>query len=579
MHDLVIRAGRIVDGSGAAAVVGDIAIDGDRITQVGGKAGPGRREIAADGLIVTPGFVDVHTHYDGQATWDPYLAPSGWHGVTTLVMGNCGVGFAPARPDRHEWLIQLMEGVEDIPGSALAEGIKWQWESFPEYLDALEKFPRALDIGTQVPHGAVRGYVMGDRGAANQKASTEDVAAMAAIVEQALRAGALGFTSSRTMLHRAKDGRPVPGTFAGHDELMGIGRACARAGHGVFEIASDFAIGGMHGRFHEDIAWMRDLSKETGLPVSFIVAQASHNPGEWREILQLTETAVASGANLRMQVAARPAGMLLSFDNPMHPFKGHPTYLKVAHLPFEERIQILSTPEMRAQLSAEQSALSGKFDSLFVTHFDNMYPLGDPPDYEPTPDKSIASIARREQRSPQAVLLDAMLVKGGSDFIYYPIINYAESSFEPIREMLLHPQALLSLSDGGAHCGVICDASSPTYMLTHWVRDRQRGPRLPLEAAVRLQTRATAEAYGLYDRGLLAVGMRADLNLIDLERLHLHAPEAVRDLPAAGRRLVQRVDGYKLTVVGGEITYKDGVASGALPGKLIRGPQADPRHA
>ena len=374
MHDLVIRSGRIVDGSGAAAVVGDIAIDGDRITQVGGKAGPGRREIAADGLIVTPGFVDVHTHYDGQATWDPYLAPSGWHGVTTLVMGNCGVGFAPARPDRHEWLIQLMEGVEDIPGSALAEGIKWEWESFPEYLDALEKFPRALDIGTQVPHGAVRGYVMGDRGAANQKASKEDVAAMAAIVEEALRAGALGFTSSRTMLHRAKDGRPVPGTFAGHDELMGIGRACARAGHGVFEIASDFAIGGMHGRFHEDIAWMRDLSKETGLPVSFIVAQASHNPGEWREILQLTETAVGSGANLRMQVAVRPAGMLLSFDNPMHPFKGHPTYLKVAHLPFAERIQILSTPEMRAQLAAEQSALSGKFDSLFVTHFDGVMP-------------------------------------------------------------------------------------------------------------------------------------------------------------------------------------------------------------
>ena len=578
MHDLVIRAGRIVDGSGAAAVHGDLAIDGDRITQVGGKAGPGHREIAADGLLVTPGFVDVHTHYDGQATWDPYLTPSGWHGVTTLVMGNCGVGFAPARPDRHEWLIQLMEGVEDIPGSALAEGIKWGWESFPEYLDALEKLPRAVDIGTQVPHGAVRGYVMGDRGAANHKATAADITAMAAIVEQALRAGALGFTSSRTMLHRAKDGRPVPGTFAGHDELMGIGRACARAGHGVFEIASDFAIGGMHGRFHEDIAWMRDLSKETGLPVSFILAQASHNPGEWREILQWMEAAVTEGANLRAQVAVRPAGMLLSFDNPMHPFKGHPSYLKVAELPFAERMRVLSEPAMRAQLCAEQSSLTGKFDSQFVTHFENMYPLGDPPDYEPTTDKSIASIAAREQRAPQAVLLDAMLAAGGRDFIYYPIINYADSSFEPIREMLLHPQALLSLSDGGAHCGVICDASSPTYMLTHWVRDRVRGPRLPLEAAVRLQTRATAEAYGLQDRGLLAVGMRADVNVIDFERLHLHAPQAVHDLPAAGRRLVQRVDGYRATVVGGEITYADGVPSGALPGKLIRGPQADPRH-
>ena len=380
------------------------------------------------------------------------------------------------------------------------------------------------------------------------------------------------------MLHRAKDGRPVPGTFAGHDELIGIGRACARAGHGVFEIASDFAIGGMHGRFQEDIAWMRDLSKETGLPVSFILAQASHNPTEWREILRWMEAAVAEGANLRAQVAVRPAGMLLSFDNPMHPFKGHPSYLEVAELPFAERIRMLSEPALRAKLSAEQSGLTGKFDSQFVTHFDNMYPLGDPPDYEPTADKSVAAIAARENRSPQAVLLDAMLASGGSDFIYYPIINYADTSFEPMREMLLHPQALLSLSDGGAHCGVICDASSPTYMLTHWVRDRRRGPRLELEAAVRLQTRATAEAYGLYDRGLLAAGMRADVNVIDFEHLHLHAPQAVRDLPAAGRRLVQRVDGYRFTVVGGEITYDNGVPSGALPGRLIRGPQADPRH-
>ncbi len=578
MHDLVIRDGLIVDGSGAPATHGDLAIDGDRLSQVGGKAGAGRREIKADGLLVTPGFVDVHTHYDGQATWDPYLTPSGWHGVTTVVMGNCGVGFAPARPDRHEWLIQLMEGVEDIPGSALAEGINWAWESFPEYLDALEKFPRAVDIGAQVPHGAVRGYVMGDRGAANQNATPADIAAMSNIVEEALRAGALGFTSSRTMLHRAKDGRPVPGTFAGHDELIGIGRACARAGHGVFEIASDFAIGGMRGRFNEDIAWMRDLSKETGLPVSFILGQASHNPGEWREILQLTEAAVAAGANLRAQVAARPAGMLLSFDNPMHPFKGHPTYQKVAGLPFAERIRVLSEPAMRAQLAAEKSSLTGKFDTLFVSHFDNMYPLGDPPDYEPTAAQSIASIAARENRAPQAVLLDAMLNKGGSDFIYYPIINYANADFEPIREMLLHPQALLSLSDGGAHCGVICDASSPTYMLTYWVRDRARGQRLPLETAVRLQTRATALAYGLHDRGLLAAGMRADLNVIDLERLHLHAPEAVHDLPAAGRRLVQRVDGYKATILAGQVTYNDGAPVGTLPGKLIRGPQADPRH-
>jgi N-acyl-D-aspartate/D-glutamate deacylase len=577
MHDLVIRAGRIVDGSGSAARTGDVAIDGDRVSQVGGKAGAARREIDADGLLVTPGFVDVHTHYDGQATWDPHLTPSGWHGITTVVMGNCGVGFAPARPDRHGWLIQLMEGVEDIPGSALAEGIRWGWETFPEYLDALEKFPRSVDIGAQVPHGAVRGYVMGDRGAANEDPTPEDIAAMSAIVEEGLRAGALGFTSSRTMLHRAKDGEPVPGTFAGHDELIGIGRACGRAGHGVFEIATDFGLGGMQGRFHEDVAWMRDLSKETGLPVSFILAQASHHSEEWREILKWTQEAVAAGANLRVQVATRPAGMLLNFDNPMHPFKGHPAYRKVAELPLEERIAALSDPALRAQLVAEETSLTGKFDSFFTRHFDNMYPLGDPPDYEPTADKSIAGIAAREGRPPQEVLLEAMLTDGGRNFVYYPIINYADGNFEPIREMLSHPQALLSLSDGGAHCGLICDASSPTYMLSYWVRDRERGPRLPLEFAVRLQTRATAEAYGLLDRGLLAAGMRADVNVIDLEGLHLHAPEAVHDLPASGRRLVQRADGYKATLQAGELTYRDGVATGALPGKLIRGPQADPR--
>ncbi len=578
MHDLVIRSGRIVDGSGQTCETGDIAIDGGRIRQVGGRAGPARQEIVADGALVTPGFVDVHTHYDGQATWDPHLSPSGWHGITTVVMGNCGVGFAPAHPDKRDWLIQLMEGVEDIPGSALAEGIRWEWETFPEYLDAIERFPRAVDVGTQVPHGAVRGYVMGERGAANEDPTDEDIAAMAAIVEEGLRAGALGFTSSRTMLHRAKDGEPVPGTFAGHEELMGLGRACGRAGHGVFELAGDFGIGGMRGRFHDDVVWMRDLSRETGLPVSFVVAQASHQPDEWREIFRWLEGAVAAGANLRAQVATRPAGMLLNFGNPMHPFKSHPTYRAVEHLPFADRIAALSKPEVRARLVGESAEATGKFDAFFIRHFENMYPLGDPPDYEPTADASIAGIATRTGREPQAVLLDAMLANGGTDFVYYPIINYAEASFEPIREMLCHPLALLSLSDGGAHCGVICDASSPSYMLSYWVRDRSRGPRLPLEFAVKLQTRDTAVAYGLHDRGLLAPGMRADVNVIDLDNLRLHAPEAVHDLPASGRRLVQRADGYLATVQSGEVTYRDGEATGALPGRLIRGPQAAPTH-
>lgn len=572
MYDLVIRGGTIVDGTGDASFVGDLAIKEGKIVQVGGKVGSGKRELDADGLLVTPGFVDVHTHYDGQATWDQHLTPTGWHGVTTVVMGNCGVGFAPARPDQHDWLIQLMEGVEDIPGSALAEGIKWDWETFPEYLDALEKFDRSIDIGTQIPHGAVRAYVMRER--SDQVATPDDIEKMSAIVEEALGAGALGFTSSRTMLHRAKDGEPVPGTFAGHDELMGLGRACGRAGHGVFEISSDFGMGGMHGRFSEDVDWMSTLSKETGLPISFILAQASHHPDEWREILHWTEQAVSNGAKLRVQVAARPAGMLMNFDNPMHPFKGHPTYLKVAELGLEDKVRALSVPSTRNQLAQEVSALDGKFDSFFVTHFDNMYPLGDPPDYEPTADESVLAMAQRTGKKPQEVLLDAMLANDGKGFIYYPIINYAESNFDAIREMLVHPQALLSLSDGGAHCGVICDASSPSYMLTYWVRDRTRGERLPLEMVIKMQTKDTAEAYGLFDRGILKSGMKADVNLIDLEKLTLHAPQAIEDLPASGRRLIQRVDGYKATIQSGQITYLDGVATGSLPGRLIRGPQA-----
>ena len=572
MHDTVIRGARIVDGSGEAAFAGDIAIDGGRFVQTGGKAGPGRREIDADGLLAVPGFVDVHTHYDGQATWDPWLSPSGWHGVTTTVFGNCGVGFAPAAPDRHDWLIGLMEGVEDIPGTALSEGMSWNWETFPEYLDALEAMPHALDIGTQVPHGAVRAYAMGERGAANEDPSGDDIAAMAAIVEEGLRAGALGFSSSRTMLHRSIDGEPVPGTFAGHDELMGIGRACGRAGHGVFEIATDFGIGGMDGRFRDDVVWMRDLSRETGLPVSFILAQSDRSPGDWRRILRWTEAAVAEGARLRMQVSARPAGMLMGFDSSMHPFMGHPTYMEIAHLPPAERVARLSDPEVRARLLAEESTRQGRFDSYVFNHFTGMFPLGDPPDYEPPAERSIAGLAG--SGDPRATLLDAMLADEGRALIYFPLLGYADGDFEMLRTVLEHPLSMLSLSDGGAHCGLICDASSPTYMLSYWARDRQRGPQLALEHAVRLQTRGTAEAYGLKDRGLVRQGFKADLNLIDFDALHLHAPVMVRDLPAGGRRLVQRADGYVATFVAGEATWERGEATGAMPGRLLRGPQS-----
>ena len=574
MHDLVIRNGTLVDGTGGESRQGDLAVDGDRIAQVGGKAGRGKREIDADGQIVAPGWVDIHTHYDGQATWDPYLTPSSWHGATTVVMGNCGVGFAPADPSRREWLIELMEGVEDIPGSALAEGIEWSWESFPEYLDALEAGPRVLDIGTQVPHGAVRAYVMGDRGANNEEASLDDIVKMSQIVEEGLRAGALGFSSSRTMLHRSVSGEPVPGTFAGHEELIGIGRALGRAGHGIFEIASDFGIGGMEGRFGDDLEWMRMLTKETGRPVSFALGQSTRTPNEWREILALTQAAVDDGANIRAQVAVRPAGMLFGFESSFHPFLGHPTFISLLEQPLEERLAALRTPEVRARLLSEESSFKGKFNATVIKEFWRMFPLGDQPDYEPVPDMSIAAIAAREGREPQAVLYDQMCEQDGRALIYFPLINFADHDFEALRTQLLHPSALLSLSDGGAHCGLICDVSASTYLLSYWTRDRTRGPRIPLERAVRMQTFDTANAYGLNDRGLLREGLKADVNVIDYERLGIDAPRMVYDLPAGGRRLIQRARGYSATVVSGEIVYVDGEPTGALPGKLIRGPQS-----
>jgi N-acyl-D-amino-acid deacylase len=568
MHDLVIRGGTLVDGTGAPARSGDLAIDGDRIAQAGGRAAAGHREVDASGLLVTPGWVDVHTHYDGQVTWDPFLTPSSWHGVTTVVMGNCGVGFAPAPPDRHAWLIGLMEGVEDIPGTALAEGIRWEWESFPEYLDALERMPRAIDVATQVPHGAVRAYVMGERGARNEAASPDDVAAMARIVHEALAAGALGFSTSRTMLHRAKDGEPVPGTFAGELELLGIGRALGSAGHGVFELASDLAPE------TQEFAWMERVSAETGRPVTFACLQNDFDPEQWRRSLRAAEQAADRGARVVPQVAGRPTGLLLGLQSTFHPFSDHPTYrAELAVLPLAERVRRMRDPAMRSRLLAEQPKALVPIGAYIAQSFHKLFPLGDPPDYEPPPEASVKAMAEREGRSPQEVTYELMLRRDGQELLYFPLLNYSNGDFEPIREMLLHPQVVLGLSDGGAHCGIICDASMPTFMLIHWVRDRSRGQRLPLEHVVRLQTRNTAELFGLADRGVLAPGRRADVNLIDLEHLRLHAPETVFDLPAGGRRLVQRADGYRMTVQGGQVLYEDGLPTGALPGRLVRGAQ------
>ena len=572
MHDVVIRGGTVVDGTGAPARTADVAIDGGMISEVG-RCGPGRREVDAHGLLVTPGFVDIHTHYDAQATWDPYLTPSSWHGVTTVVMGSCGVGFAPAAPDRHGWLIGLMEGVEDIPGAALTEGIRWGWESFPEYLDALAAMPRALDVGAQVPHGALRAYVMGERGANNDPATPDDVARMAALVQEALEAGALGFSTSRTLLHKSIDGVPVPGTFASEDELFGIARAMARAGHGVFQVASE------HARVPEEIAWMRRLALETGLPVTFNLSQVDQAPDLWRKGLALLEAARADGARLRAQAAGRAIGILMTLDGTAHPLVPYASYQALAALPLAERVRRMSDPAWRAHLLQETPLALGPFETFIARSFQRMFltdPVTGAVDYEPTAAQSVAAVAAARGKAPLEVALDALLAGGGTGFLYFPLFNYAEGSLDLLHEMHGNPATLMGLSDAGAHCGAICDGGMPTFMLTHWARDRARGPRLALEHVVRRQTRDTAEAFGLLDRGLLAPGYRADVNVIDFDRLALAAPVLARDLPAGGRRLLQRATGYVATLLAGEVTHEHDAPTGALPGALLRGPQAAP---
>jgi N-acyl-D-aspartate/D-glutamate deacylase len=570
MHDLVIRNGKIVDGAGAAAFVGDVAIDGGLIVAVGKVAGSGKREIDAAGKIVTPGWVDIHTHYDGQVTWDPYLSPSSWHGVTTVVMGNCGVGFAPVKPDAHEWLIELMEGVEDIPGSALAEGIKWNWETFPQYMDALDAQPRVIDVATQVPHSAVRAYVMGERGARNEDAMPEDIAAMSAIVAEGMAAGALGFSTSRTVVHTTKDGTVMPGTTAAADELLAIGKAMAAYGPSVFEMSSDMNPA------EAEFDWMKSMSMDTGVTVTYSLLQSPMNPDNWKKLLGMTAEARKQGASIAAQIACRPTGLVLGWQSTIHPFVGRQTYRDIAALPFEERLARLKDPAVRAAILADKTRPMGPLGTIMTQGFDRMFRLEQPDghlEYEPRAEDSIAAIAKRTGQAPDAIVYDMLMEKDGRGYIYLPLLNYTLFDFDHIHEMMQDPNTVLSLSDGGAHCGVICDASFPTYMLTHWTRDRSRGPTLPLEKVVSMQTRDTARLYGLNDRGVLAVGMKADVNVIDYEGLGIEAPEMVFDLPAEGRRMIQRSRGYVATVVSGVVTYENGVATGAMPGKLIRGPQ------
>jgi N-acyl-D-amino-acid deacylase len=563
-HDLVIRGGTVVDGTGAAPRAADVAVDGGRVTAIGGDVGTGRREVDADGAIVAPGWVDVHTHYDGQATWDPEVTPSSWHGATTVVMGNCGVGFAPMRPGAQDFLVELMEGVEDIPGTALHEGIAWGWESFGEYLDALDRTPRVLDVAAQVPHAALRAYVMGER-AHDDEATADDVEAMATLTEQALGDGALGFTTSRTILHRSVHGL-VPGTSAAPDELLAIADGIGRAGHGVFQLVSDRQGTG------DEAAWLREVAARTGGTVTYALAQTSFAPGAWREALADSDAAARAGIQLRPQVPTRPTGMLFGLQSSLHPFTTHPTYRSMADLPLDERVARLRRAEVRAQLLAEEPSTRNAVALHLMTNWAQVFPLGDPPDYEPPSDASVAGVAARTGRRPEEVVLDWLLERGGKALLFAPLASYVDHDHEAIREMMTHPRTVLGLSDGGAHCGLICDASMTTYLLTHWVRDRSRGPRLALEDAVRLQTARTAEAYGLHDRGTIEPGKRADLNVIDLDALRLHEPEMVHDLPAGGRRLIQRVDGYRATVCAGEVTFVDGEPTGARPGRLVRGP-------
>ena len=568
MHDLLIRGGTVVDGTGAPPRTADVAIDGGRVAEVGRVDDQARDTIDADGLLVTPGVVDVHTHYDGQVTWDPILTPSSWHGVTTVVMGNCGVGFAPVRPGRQDWLIQLMEGVEDIPGTALSEGITWGWESFPEYLDVIEQNPRSVDVGTQVPHGAVRAYVMGERGARNEPATAEDIAAMADIVRQGIEAGALGFSTSRTIMHRAVDGEPVPGTFAAEDELFGIGRVLGELGTGVFELAPAGVMGEDLAAPEREVDWMRRLSATIGRPVSFALSQHNLAPDQWRDVMRLSEEANGEGAELRPQVAGRPLNMLLGWQT-FHPFARRPTYLSIANLPLAERVAELRKPEVRAAILSE-STPGDPLLAVIGTSLDRIFPMGSPPNYEPSADMSVAAIARRQGRPEEEVMYDLMLERDGRELFMFALLGYSHGSLDDMREMLLHPNAALGLSDGGAHCGAICDASIPTFMLTHWARDREHD-RLPLELVVQKMTSDTARLYGLGDRGVLAPGYKGDVNVIDFENLQLHPAELVFDLPGGARRLIQRADGYVATVVSGEVTLAKGEDTGARPGRLIRG--------
>jgi N-acyl-D-aspartate/D-glutamate deacylase len=568
MHDIVIRGGTIIDGTGKPRFTGDVGITADQISEVGGKLGPARREMDASGLLVTPGWVDVHTHYDGQAMWDPMLSPSCWHGVTTTMFGNCGVGFAPVRTEHRGALMDLMEGVEEIPGVVLSDGLTWEWESFPDFLDALERRPHAIDIAAQIAHLPLRVYVMGDRAVRFEQAKPDDIAQMRRLTVEALRAGAFGFTTSRTDSHKTPAGDMVPSRYAGSEELLGIGGALSEVGAGAFGMNSDFDDE------EAELAWMTELAKSTGRPVWFLLTDRYEDPERWRRLLGAVHAARAQGANLTAQIAGRPIGVMLGIGTALNPFTVRPSYREIMGLPIPEQLKRLRDPALRRKIldekpSQQEVSKLAQFRQLITTRWDKFFIMGDPPDYEPGDEMSVATIAAREGRTPDEVAYD-YLTGAENRYLFFPVVNYCSGDHEAIREMLVDSGTLLGLSDGGAHCASIVDAGVPTYMLMHWGRDRQRGPRLPLELLVKRQTSETAQFFGLHDRGHLAPGMRADINLIDFEGLRLYQPQLVNDLPAGGRRFVQRVDGYETTLVAGTSTFERGEHTGAMPGRLLR---------
>jgi N-acyl-D-aspartate/D-glutamate deacylase len=569
----VIRNARLVDGSGAPETVADVMFEDGIIREITGAGksptAHAHRIIDADGLLLTPGWVDVHTHYDAQATWDPYLTPSSWHGATTVVMGNCGVGFAPAHENRHEWLIELMEGVEDIPGAAMTEGLTWGWRTFPEYLDTLASQERVIDIGAQIAHGALRAFVMGERGAANESATDADIAEMAKAVDEAMAAGALGFSTSRTPIHKSKSGELVPGTNADENELFGIAEALNKHGRGVFQFAPEHKI-----LPTDEWPWMRELSaRNPNVTVSVNLNQDDAAPDVWRTVLKELDRAQADGLNIIAQVAGRSIGVLMCLEGSFHPLAFHPAWQEIAHLSQAEKVKALRDDTLRNKFVNEMPRDNGFFENIVLSRLWKMFPVTDANiNYEPNPKTdSIDALAQARRIAPMDMVYDQLLANDGRGMIYMPFFNYSYGDLSMTYELMQHEHTRNGLSDAGAHCGAICDGGMPTFLMTHWVRDRQRGPRLQLEKMVQRQTRKTAELYGLTDRGLIAPGLRADLNLIDFEALTFDMPEMVYDFPANGRRLVQHAQGYVGTFVNGVQTVANDEFTGAMPGKLLRG--------